>query len=732
MTLPSSAPRFHRLACCGLALWPAALLAAPPPEAPAPAPTEQTAPPASPASAEAVTLEPLTVTGFVRRYYEAQTETGLGFAADTLETPLSVIAIPSDLLEDQQVNTVEDALRNVAGVTKFKQGNGGEEKFSIRGFDASQNLLIDGARLNNQFNATNIATTETANIERYEILKGPAAILQGQGLPGGIINYVTKKPSFQPARQLEYLQGSDDYHRLELDATGPLLDRQLAGRGVLAWQDSEGYRDFDARQRLLLNPSLLWQPATGTRVLASVSLIDDRYTQDRGQALLQLDDGRYVYPAFLRPETFLGIPGWNERTESEYRRAALEASQALTPDWTLRLSAARTEVDKTLFDSSVRSVSAEGTVAIRASFQAGEGRTDYLRLDNQLRFDGPWSSRHEVLLSIAQDQLRNDGYSQSGSTISYDSRTGSYSSREVTLAPDRFALRTDAVNRTVSLQDLVRLGERWVLLAGAGYSEFEDELSGQGSEAVSPRLGLIYQPRAHLSLYASHARGFYPSTLSDLQGRLLDAEALSQHELGVKMEGFEQRLLLTAALFDLEQRGQAVLDPASPDPDNDPRYRSLGQTRTRGLDAQVVGELPAGWRLIGGYAWLDNETDNDAFGGSLPAGNRLPGIPEHSGSLWAVREVRDGALRGLGFGGGLFAQSDVFIGLENRSRYGGWTQLDATAFYKRDRLKVQLNLRNALDRDYRLTQALASESLAAVRVGTSTPRQLFLSVASEF
>lgn len=698
-------------------------------QAPAPSPTP--APAAAKAEAEGTTMDAIEVRGFQRRYYETDASTGLGFSASVLATPLSVVSIPTDLLDDQQVNNVEDALRNVAGVTKFKQGNGGEEKFSIRGFDASQNLLIDGARINNQFNATNIATTETANIERYEILKGPAAILYGQGLPGGVINYVTKKPGFAPETSVEYIQGSDSYQRLEVDTRGGLTER-LAGRGVLAYQDSEGFRDFDARERLLINPSLLWQLGSETSLTAGVSYIEDRYTQDRGQALLATADGRFVYPEFITPETFLGIPGWNEQTESEYLRYHADLQHRVRDGWTLRLYAAGTDVDKTLFDSSVRGVNPEGTVDIRASFQTGEGRTRYLRLDNEFSWGDPSRIAHQVLVSASQDTLKNDGFSQSGNTITYDSRTRGYSSTVVTLNPEAFQLQTDAVNRSLSVQDLITFADRWVLLLGAGYGEFEDRLTGDTSDFVSPRVGLIYKLQPQTSLYTSYARGFFPSLSQDLSGNLLEPEELTQHELGVKAELFDRALLLTAAVFDLRQEGQAALDPASPDPDNDPRFLPLSETSTRGVDVQAVGEITPQWRLIAGYAYLDNETDNDSFGGAIPAGNRLPGIPEHSGSLWSVYEFNQGALRNLGLGLGVFAQSEVFIGLENQSRYAGWAQVDATAFYKFERLKVQLNLRNLFDREYLLTQALASEGLAAVRVGTSTPRQAFLSVAAEF
>lgn len=680
---------------------------------------------------EAVELEAVTVKGFQRRYYDPVVNTGLGFDADALSTPLSVISIPTDLLEDQQVNNVEDALRNVAGLTKFKQGNGGEEKFSIRGFDASQNLLIDGARINNQFNATNIATTETANIERFEVLKGPAAILYGQGLPGGIINYVTKRPRFAREAAVEYIQGSDSYHRLELDGVTP-LSSALAARGVLAYQDSEGFRDFDARERVLLNPTLLARLGERTELLLGVSFIDDQYTQDRGQALIATGDDRFVYPNFIDSSTFLGIPGWNERTESTYLRPSFELSHQVTDRWQIKLAGAVTKVEKELFDSSVRRVNADGTVVIRPSFQTGDGETRYLRLDNLWRFDGPLNTSHQVLLSASYDTIQNDGFSQSGTNdVTYDANTGGYTGQGFGLNPNRFALITDVVNRTVSLQDLVKFGDRWTLLLGLGYGDFEDQESDQQADNLSPRLGLVYQPTAETSLYGSYARGFFPSALQDINGRLLDPEKLTQSEVGAKAALFQQRLSLTAAVFDLKQNGQAVLDPAS-DAELDPRYQALGETRTRGFDLQAVGELGSALRLIAGYAYLDNSSDNDAFGSAIDGRKRLPGIPEHSGSLWGVYEVKSGALDGLGFGAGVFAQSGVFIGLENQSTYGGWAQVDAVAFYKLGALKMQLNIRNALDKEYLLTQALASESLAAVRVGTATPRQVFLSVAREF
>lgn len=235
------------------------------------------------ATAEASRLEEVVVTAHHRDYRIDSADSAIGIDLKLLETPAAVSVITEDLLKDQQVNNVDDALRNVAGVTKFKTGNGGEEKFSIRGFDASQSIYKDGARINNPLNASNIPSTETANIERIEVLKGPSALLYGQGEPGGIINYFTKRPELSRGANIEVLYGSDSFKKAEFDATGALDDNErFAGRMVGAYEDTDSFRNEVFRKRLLLNPSLAWLPDERSKVVIGYEYIDDEYTQDRG------------------------------------------------------------------------------------------------------------------------------------------------------------------------------------------------------------------------------------------------------------------------------------------------------------------------------------------------------------------------------------------------------------------------------------------------------------------
>jgi iron complex outermembrane recepter protein len=681
-------------------------------------------------------VEPIVVSGFRREYRTREGGAALGMSVDTLSLPLGVSVIPKDLLADQAITNVEDALRNVSGVTRFKEGNGGEEKFSIRGFDASRNIFIDGARLNNGFNATNISSTETANIDRFEVLKGPSAILFGSGLPGGVINYTSKRPTFKPYAAIDAYIGSFDYKRVEVDATQP-VNETLAWRGVFSHEDSEGFRDFDSRRRTLVNPTLALRAGPIT-AYAGYSYIRDRYTQERGQTLQRAEDGSYFYSTFLKPDMFLGIPGFNERTNSTYQRANLNVEYKPSDNFRVELIAAGTKVEKQFFDASGDLVQDDGTVEIGAGFQSGNARTSYLRANVEASFGDPSNVEHRLLFSASRDGNRNNPQFAdlfgTGTAI-FDTRTRRYDttgfSDQVNPETLDTSFFTKTIEQTYSIQNLMTIRDRHIVLLGLGYTRYREVLDNYAVSKANPRFGYIYKVSPAVSVYGNYATGFFPSAAFDKDSNYLKPETMRQAEIGFKADLLNSRLLLTGSAFSIEQRNQAVTDPASLALPPDQQYSiALGRTRTRGVELQAVGKLTNQWRLIAGYAALDAKLIDDGpdFNND---GNRLGGIPRHSANLWSVYDF-EGAWKGLGVGAGVFAQSGVPIGFENRSFYGGWAQLDLVAYYKRGGWKAQLNVKNVTDRQYLLTQALTFERIAAIRVGTSTPRTIVFSISKEF
>ena len=720
------------------------------------------------------TADEIIVEGFKRDYLDSGSRTAVGLDLSTLETPAAVSVISQDLLRDQQVNNVDDALRNVAGITKFKTGNGGEEKFSIRGFDASQSIYRDGARINNALNASNIPSTETANIERIEVLKGPSALLYGQGQPGGIINYVTKRPEFDAGYGLELIGGSFDFFKVEGDATGTIVSDKLAYRLVAAYVNSGSFRDEVERERLLINPSLLFQPTDQIRLTVGYEFIDDKYTQDRGQVLDGNNITGYFYSDRQDETQFYGIPNWNRNTEAEAKRFYAVGEADITDGWRVEATYSRTDNDKTNVDSSPSFIDfASGTiiapagapgveniVAIQPRQTIGTGETQQVTFKNFIDFEGPAGLEHQILASYTFEDFSTESTSFRGrQLVGFNVVTGEYATLQpLTGNPDLTLIEvTDTVafelqNRGASINqdfrehgfnilDYITINDWLAVMVGGRYSDYKDKNSDFEDTNFSFRGGIVLTPIENGSLYFSFSEGYTPSGgLLGIDDTPIDPETSRSFEFGGKLSLRDDNLLVTAALYDVEQRGVPIVvnpfdETGAPTLPANIRYGNIGEIRTRGFELEVVGQITDQWRVQAGYNLQDNEITESGvslFGAVFTAGNRLPGIAEHNFNLFTFYDI---PLAGgdFGLGGGVFYQSDVFISTENRAEYDGWMQTDLAAYYKRDRWKLQINASNVFDEDYRLAQAgTNTDSFAAIRVGTSAPRTIIGSIAFEF
>jgi len=700
-------------------------------------------------------LEALEVVAFQRDYLEMTAQTGIGFAVDRMQAPISTSTIPSDILDDQQVNRVENALRNVAGVQRYKTGNGGEEEFAIRGFDAGENIYKDGVRINSRFNASNIATTETANIERIDVLMGVGSILYGQGLPGGVVNYVTKKPQFESFGSLEMLYGSWDNLRIEGDATGPIGNADeatFAYRIVAAFEDSEDFRDYIARDRAMIAPSLLWQASERTQILLSSEFLDDNYTTDRGQILDGNGTDGYRYSERLNPSQFFGIPGHNTETEVEATRFDARLTHYLNAAWQTELIASTTDVDKTNVDSSpsfigpgFQTIADNGDTAIQPRFSVGDGSADSFVWNNYFSFqpEGERGWRHRAQISLSHERLQTSNSNFRGSkNVIFNVVDGTYRELDFTLNERNPSIR-ETREQGILVQDLISISEQTDLLIGARYSNHRFEAFGRGldsqeSEALTPRAGIVYRTSKNLALYGNVALGYLPSEAVDIDGEILDPEHNQQYELGLKWTNSEESLALSAALYQITRQDIAGVDPATIGA-AETVTQNFGDARSRGFELQFNGQLTTSWRLIGGYSYVDSEitravSQRGSQGLQVDVtGNREPGVPEHSFNFWSVYEVQEGSLEGFGFGGGAFASSDVFVSRENVASYAGWLQVDAVAYYKRENWKAQLNIENLFDKTYNLAQSsVPSDFFGAIRVGTSRPLNATLSFAYAF
>lgn len=612
------------------------------------------------------------------------------------DIPQSIQVIPQQVLEDRQVQRVEDALENVSGVQQTLSSLNIATGFLIRGFDTT-NIYRDGLRDPTNF----ISGSELANVDRIEVLKGPAAVLYGQGELGGLVNLVTKQPLTEPFYSVQGTVGNFNLYGGAIDLTGPLNEsRTLLYRFNASAQRSDTFIDFSEIERYQIASVLTWRIGENTTLTFEGDYQDRRYPEVPGLPAV----GTVLSSPFgeLPRERFLGEPDFNFR-DIESLRIGYRFEHRFSENWLVRNS-------------------------FKAAFQSLESEFAFplgLQDDNRT-FEQLYATTNEP---DDRDVYAFDthvvGTFQTGSIqhqvvfgVNFDRYTVSRNIFLAELAPiDIFNPvygRTpgDIVRRIITnqrseslgfyIQDQISLLENLKLVLGGRFDMVNQEqenlvsstTSEQEDEAFSPRVGIVYQPIQPVSLYASFSRSFNPATPGTIlaSGAAAEPERGTQYEVGIKTEFLQGRLSSTLAFYELTRSN--VLTPSPTDP-----FASVqtGEQRSRGVELDVAGEILLGWRVIASYAYTDAEiTQDNEYG----IGNRLINVPKNSASLWTTYEVQNGGLKGLGFGVGLRYVGEREGDLENSFTLPSYLRTDAAIFYKRNNFRAALNVNNLFDTEY--------------------------------
>ena len=624
-----------------------------------------------------------------------------GTTATRTDTPLkdvpqSIQLVPQQVIEDQQATDLQETTRNVSGVFQGNTFSGTLDRFIIRGFE-QRVFLQDGFRDPTQ------RVRETANLERVEVLKGPASVLYGTLEPGGIINLVTKKPLEDPLYSAELTVGSFGFVEPSIDLGGPLNESETVLYRLNAlYESSDVFRDFDQGvERFFVAPVLTWKIGDNTDITLNFNYLDDERPFDRGLVAI----GEEI--ADIPFERVLGEPDDVSTTESFDTGYLLE--HRFSDNWELRNNFRFNSVDRAeAFIEPTGFEEETGTLNRRWGDQDGLDKT-YALQTNVVGEFATGSVEHTLLFGVDLFRETRDidnRFSEGDDAPSIDIFNPEYG---VAPRPERdelpinFILDTQTDTLGIYLQDQIKLSEQWQLVAGGRFDivdqesdqsgDFGESSSQQQEEAFSPRLGIVYQPIEPLSLYASFAQAFTPNSGVDEDGELLEPERGTQYEVGIKGEMFDGDLSATLAAFNINKTNLAIDDP-----DLEGVSRPIGEQRSQGIELDVRGEIMPGWNVIASYAYTDAEVTEDD--GSDTEGNRLFGVPENAASLYTTYEIQRGNLQGLGFGAGLFLVGEREGDLDNSFQVPNYTRTDASIFYKRNNWKAAVNFKNLFDIDY--------------------------------
>ncbi|MBW4653067.1 MAG: TonB-dependent receptor [Kaiparowitsia implicata GSE-PSE-MK54-09C] len=640
------------------------------------------------------------VTGEQEGYAPSNATTATRTDTPLRDIPQSIQVIPRQVLEDQAATDLQDITRNVSGVFQSNTFGGTLDRFQIRGFD-SDVFLQDG------FRDPTFRIRETANIERVEILKGPASVLYGTLEPGGIINIVTKQPLAEPYYSLAASFGSFGLIEPSIDISGPLSeDGEVLYRLNTLYENRDVFRDFDQDvERFFIAPVISLEVDERTDLLLNFEYLNDERPFDRG--LVAVGNGVANIPF----DRILGEPDDFAFTESTIASYRLE--HRFSENWQLRNEFRYSALNSRSTNARPVSLDEDTGILSRAwGNNSGFDKTFALQTNVVGEFS-TGSIDHTLLLGIDLLRIgesadnRFDFISGAPSINIFAPEYG------VGVRPGRDQLPEFAVFSTLTdslgiyVQDQIAIADNLRILIGGRFdilsqesssnfffSEFASEdQSQQQNEAFSPRLGILYRPLDFLSLYASYSRSFAPNSAVDEGGQLLEPERGTQFEAGIRGDFFDGRLTANLAAFDLRKTNISSFVP--------PTFsfaEAIGEVRSRGIELDVLGEITEGWNIIASYSYIDAKVTEDS--GSELEGNRPHAVPEHALSLWTTYEIPQGSLQGLGFGLGAFLVGNRFGDDANTFEVGSYTRVDASVFYRRNNWQAAVNFKNLFDIDY--------------------------------
>jgi iron complex outermembrane receptor protein len=687
------------------------------------------------ASASRFRSEPKTAEdGYVARDAASATKTDTPIR----ETPVSVNVVPKQVVADQAITSLTDALENVPGVRSNNNELEGYN-FKIRGFDSlyiyRNNLAIPGGE-------ANPSGFDTANVERIEVLKGPASVLFGRGEPGGLINIITKEPLAERRFVVDQQIGSFAHHRTSWDFSTPVAEVPgLAYRVSGAYQNNGSFRKFQGGERVLIAPVVAYRPTEWTDFTIDGQFLGQRAQSDIGVPTIGPAPANLpFYRSFQEPN--------DPRDHVESVNIGYRFRQNLDENWkvTNRFLYAQTPTMEknmvTMFcgfpycvDPDLRSLPRIG------EYQWLSWRTFSTNLDVEGKLT-TLGAKHDVLMGFDYfNSLYNYFFGDSGSAPSIDIYNPIYG----TVSPLTYLGAKTGVGfkshstelrqqKGFYIQDHVTfLDDKAHLLLGARYDvaevtrgrsrSFGGDFSANKEAAIadryaaktredsawSPRVGLVYDLLPQASVYGSYSRSFGANNGFDVNNVNLGPQRAYQWEVGVKAEPLDG-LTATLAFFQITKSGIPTRDYSSSDP---AALKLAGLQRSRGIELDVIGRISDRWTVIANYAHIDAKVIADApknpldpFGFTDTSGfylNHLDNAPRHSGKIFLTYDFGEGGL-GLRVGGGVTASTHAWGDIQNTFVIPGWARLDGfasyTTLYEGHKVTAQINLRNITNTRY--------------------------------
>lgn len=676
---------------------------------------------------------------------------GTKTASALKEVPQSVGYVTKELILDQGATTVNEVVKNISGVNQ----NSSYNDFSIRGFRATGNRN-SGNLLNGMRAQTSLwKQSSLANIERVEVIKGPASALFGNAAPGGVINRVTKKPLFENKNSITVGVGSWNTLKTYGDFTGPLNPKKtLLYRLNLGYEKTDSFRDLQGSESIIAAPSFSYIPNEKTHINVDFVYQNFNGKIDRGQSV-PADGNVYSTPIsrslsaandFLKENTLNTTIALTHKfsdhislnaiyLNSSYSEDMLEHTQAnlyykqignganafryADPNKVMMTANQRKRYFannsfNTYFNFNFNTGILKHKLLVGYDYFISEQKAGsssisaqgYLSKD-KTKVVNTYTTTANVLAGSVQTPTTNvpvfDLYDPIAGNAYKD--ISKYIWKQNTLNPYEEYSHGVYVQEQIDISIvklLIGLRQEW--FTETLNKETTKEISRQTS-AFIPRVGLVVEASENINLYSTWVKGFQPQGANiqsdpERYGGPFDYIKSELYEVGLKTEWFNKRLSATLAVFKITQENSLEQSPKAGKAD----WRVPVDEESNGFELDVAGQILPNFSVVANYAYTDARIVKLKEEGAIKDLNvQRPSTPRHAANLWTKYIFENGSLKGLGAGIGVSYASERLGQVGRRATaasYPDYTLLNAVLYYKVKDVQLQLNVNNVLNRTY--------------------------------
>jgi catecholate siderophore receptor len=709
-------------------------------------------------TATPIAVPEVSVTG-ARPANQLQAPTGLTrLPGSVQDTPQTINVVPQEVLREQNVTTLEQALRNVPGITStIGEGNGGVsgDQFRIRGFSAQNDILVDGLRDPGSYQR------DAFTFEEVQVLKGASGYAVGTSSIGGGINVQSRLPTLENRYAVTVTGGMGPFARATIDLNQRISETIAARLNVMGQSSSLVDRQEQDTRRWGVAPSIAFGLGTPTTFSVEYLHYHDRHMIDGGTPVITpfTGLGRPAPEFGLDRSLFLGVQ--NDMDDVTVDRLTARFAHSFGNWLTINNDTRATWVDRA---TALTPTSCPSTLTSLAAFNASCGgtlisggnplvtpggpgpyRQESFAFQNVTSATARFTTgplRHEAVVGVDvfTESIDRDGRAYSPGRPSFFLRDPFTQNDTLSTGPVNNHRETDSTSVGIFANERLWLLPTLSVYGGFRWTNYDlTYKAGTPGTALTqdfdisdsywdPRAGVIWEPTPSQTYYFSYSTSTTPpgtffTTIPSQAASFNSAfepERNRNYEVGTKISLLENRLGLTAALFQAEKSNALAADANNPGT----VVQTGDRQRIRGVELGITGRITPEWNINAAYAFLDSETTASTTAANL--GRRVQFVPKHSASLWTTYDIARDTPWNVTLGAGIIWRGQVYLNAANTAEAPANFSLDVLIQHQiNQNLTLRVN-------GYNLTDRTNYDALFGNRVAVAAGRTVLVSVAAEF